>query len=168
MDPAIFRRSYDRFAPRYDAIFTAQQAPKIRALFAALPRPLPAPAVDLGCGTGLVARLTGLDPIGLDVSRGMLQRCPGRRVQGDMARLPFADAAFGLAFAVTSLLDFGPDPPAVAEMARVLRPDGLLAISALKRDDLPALEAALARARLQVIRRLDLVQDAGYICRRAP
>jgi SAM-dependent methyltransferase len=167
VDLDVLRRSYDRFAPRYDEIFEAQQRPKIEALLAALPRPLPVPALDLGCGTGLVARISGLDAVCVDASHAMLARCPGlRRLQADMARLPLADAVFGLAFAVTSLIDFEPDLPAIAELARVLRPEGFAALSVLKIENVPALEAAFAREGLAVVARLDLGQDVGFVCRR--
>jgi SAM-dependent methyltransferase len=167
MDADLLRRSYDRFAADYDEVFAPQQTPKILALLDALPRPLPAPAVDLGCGTGLVARLSGLDLLCVDASRGMLARCPApRRLQADMARLPLPDAAFGLAFAVTSLIDFGPALPEVSEIARILRPGGLAAVSVLKREDVAALERAFARERLAIEVRLDLNEDAGFVCRR--
>ncbi len=169
MDVELLRRSYDRFAAEYDEVFTGQQTPKIQGLLAALSRPLPAPAVDLGCGTGLVARLSGLDLLCVDASGGMLARCPAPvRVQADMARLPFRDAAFGLAFAVTSLIDFGPALPEVSEIARILRPGGLAAVSVLKREDVGALEAAFTREGLAIEARLDLNEDAGWICRRGP
>jgi SAM-dependent methyltransferase len=167
MELGLLRRSYDRVAAEYDEVFAPQQTPKIRALLAALPRPLPGPGVDLGCGTGLVARLSGLDLLCVDASRGMLARCPSpRRVQADMARLPLPSGAFGLAFAVTSLIDFGPALPEVSEIARILRPGGLAAVSVLGREDVAALEAAFAREGLAVEARLDLNEDEGWVCRR--
>ena len=67
-------------------------------------------------------------------------------VQGDGARLPFRDASFDVAFLVAVLGEV-PDPAAcVAELRRVLRAGGLLALTetrcdpdALSRDDLVAL-----------------------------
>jgi len=167
MDPRILRRSYDRFAERYDAIFTHQQTPKITALFGALPRPLGTPVADLGCGTGLVTRITRLAVVGVDVSGHMLRRAALEwRVQAELSRLPLAASAFGLVFAVTSLLDFEPEVPAAAEIARVLRPGGHLALSVLKSENIPALEGALRREGLEPLRRLDLELDLGFICRR--
>lgn len=163
------RRSYDRFAPRYDEIFEPQQTPKIEALAAALPDPLPAPAIDLGAGTGLAGRLLAgrlSGPlVALDASRGMLERAAAPRVVADLHRLPFADRRFGLVLCVTALLDFVDPGPAIAEMARVLRPDGWLALSVLKIEDIAAVQEALAHHRLAVRRRLDLEQDIGFVCR---
>ena len=47
MEFDVLRRSYDRFADRYDLVFTTQQRPKALALLAALPSPLPTPTIDL-------------------------------------------------------------------------------------------------------------------------
>lgn len=160
MDARFFQSSYDRFADRYDQVFLAQQRPKIEGLLAAI-GPHAGPRLDAGCGTCLAQRLTGLAFVGLDASGAMLRQGIGARVQGDLYRLPFADAAFGLVLCVTALIDFVDPAPAVAELRRVLRPGGALGISVLKRSNVEALDAALPDAR-----RLDLFQDVGYVLRR--
>lgn len=164
MSPDILRHSYDTFAPRYDEVFLAQQRPKIEGLLARIPAV--EPAVDLGCGTTLARRLTGRPFIGLDLSRGMLARGEGPRIQADLARTPFPDAVFGLVLCVTALIDYADAGPAVAELRRILRPEGWLALSVLKREDIVSLETALRRERLHVLERLDLEQDFGFVARR--
>lgn len=168
MDYRIFQRSYDTFAKRYDEVFEAQQAPKIRGLLEAAG---PAPEglrLDVGAGTGLFNRLSGWDCVEVDVSRAML-RTParGRCVQADLARLPFADAAAAAVISVTSLIDFEPDVPALSEWGRVLRPGGLLLLSVLKRENLRALEAALTRIGFKVRQTTDLGLDWGFVGQRA-
>jgi len=86
--------------------------------------------LDVGCGTGWFTRRlaqAGLHMTGLDVDERMLavarQRTPQgiSWLQGDAARLPFADRSFDHAVALTSLC-FVPDwPRAVAEIVRVAR-----------------------------------------------
>ena len=95
----------------------------------------PGPALDLGCGTGLLAErvaAAGYAVTGLDPSRGMLgllrRRQPGlRAVAGDGATLPFADDTFSLTYCV-AVLHHVASPEAIrrtlAEMARVTRPGG--------------------------------------------
>lgn len=165
MNPDILRRSYDTFAPRYEEVFQEQQRPKIEALLQRVPAVTP--ALDLGCGTGLARRLSGRPFIGLDLSRGMLARAAGPRVQAELSRTPFADQAFRLILCVTALIDFADARPAVAEMRRLLAPEGWLALSVLKREDIASLENALALERLRVLERLDLEQDFGFVVRRA-
>jgi arsenite methyltransferase len=95
-------------------------------------------AVDVGCGPGNVtAALAGLDrlAIGVDISEAMLARAVRAEaspsvgfVRADAQRLPFRDS---IADGVVSLaaLQLIPDPAlALAEMVRVLRPGGRLAV----------------------------------------
>jgi len=168
VDYRIFQRSYDTFAKRYDEVFEAQQTPKILGLLDAAG---PAPAglrLDVGAGTGLFNRLSGWGCVEVDVSGAML-RTPvrARCVQADLARLPFADGAAAAVVSVTSLIDFEPDVPALAEWARVLRPGGLLLLSVLKRENLPALEAALGRTGFEARATPDLGPDWGFVGHRA-
>ena len=164
------QKAYDRFAPRYDEIFVHQQSPKIEALAAALPRPLPTPVLDLGAGTGLARRLLADDVSGpwwsVDASRLMLEQAAGPRILGDLYRLPLRDDCAGLALCVTALLDFVDPGPALHEMARVLRPGGWLALSVLKIEAIAAVQTGLADAGFTVTARLDLEQDLGFVCRR--
>ncbi|KUI21479.1 SAM-dependent methyltransferase [Mycobacterium sp. GA-1285] len=98
-------------------------------------------ALDVGSGPGNVtaslARAAGPEglALGIDVSRPMLARAVSAQagpnvgfLRADAQRLPFRDAAFDV---VTSLavLQLIPEPSsAVAEMHRVLRPGGRIAI----------------------------------------
>jgi len=94
-------------------------------------------ALDLGCGTGATAveaSRTGAAVVGLDLRTAMLAAARRRRgslrlVRADLdAFLPFDDAVFDAVWAesVVALLD----PPAVvAELVRVLRPGGRLALN---------------------------------------
>ncbi len=164
------QKAYDRFAPRYDEIFVHQQRPKIEALLGALPRPLPTPILDLGAGTGLAGRLLAERgealPWSIDASRLMLEQADGPRGLGDLYRLPLRDGCAGLALCVTALLDFVDPSPAIAEMARVLRPGGWLALSVLKIEAIAAVQTGLVAAGFQMRQRLDLEQDLGFVCRR--
>lgn len=95
--------------------------------------------LDVGCGAGRVAAALidrTASVTGVDVSTAMLAiaraRVPGARfVEGDGRTLPFADSAFDLALAVDSfpfLVQTGVIEPQLAEIARVLRPEGRLLV----------------------------------------
>ena len=101
----------------------------------ALPRG--AAVLDAGCGTGALAEaLAARDPAlritGIDISGPFLgaarTRVPAATFrQGDIARLPDPDASFDAALSLL-VLQFVPDrPAAVAELARVTRPGGIVA-----------------------------------------
>lgn len=147
LGPRAVAKTYDWVARRYDGIkrfnlrdeswFVA--APLLRAL-AGVERPL---VLDVATGTGRLPLAllrerfgaSGGRIVGLDLSRGMLRQARAKLrpfadridlVWQDAGCLPFDDGAFD---AVTCLesLEFMPRPrEALAEMARVLAPGGVL------------------------------------------
>lgn len=99
--------------------------------------------LDLGCGPGWdTARLAhlGARPIGGDLSAAMLDlaRAETERplVQLNMGSLPFRTGSFAGVWCIASLLHVpkAEAPAALAEMRRVLRPDGLLALAVQEGD----------------------------------
>jgi len=120
------------------------------AVLRRLRRHMPQSILDLGCGTGqLLARIADeLSPprlAGCDYSAGMLTHAAERLrdnsappvrlhdasarpmlVRGDALRLPFAGAAFDAVVSTEAFHWFPDQDAALAEAARVLRPDGTL------------------------------------------
>lgn len=95
--------------------------------------------LDVACGTGIVARTAAdlVGPtgsvVGLDLNGAML--IVARRVrpdlvwrQGDAAELPFEDESFDVALCQMALMFFPDRARAIAEMARVVTADGIVAI----------------------------------------
>lgn len=84
--------------------------------------------LDVGCGVEpLPVYLEGRTAVGIDPILGRRRR-DFPFVQGVAERLPFADASFGAAISAT-MLDHVPEPARVlAEIHRVLRPEGRLAV----------------------------------------
>jgi SAM-dependent methyltransferase len=96
--------------------------------------------LDIACGTGVVTRdiaaITGADspPVGLDLSPGMLAvaRALDTRIDwrlGDAGQLPFGDGSFDRVVCQFGLMFFADRVRALAEMRRVLRPAGRLAVA---------------------------------------
>lgn len=134
------RRLFDDVARRYDlpaAVFGLGQYGRWRhEMVAGLDLHPKALVLDVATGTGLVAcditRRYEARVVGLDQSAEMLARAVARGepgvvfVRGDGQRIPFADASFD-AVTFTYLLRYVDDPAAtVAELARVLRPGGVM------------------------------------------
>ena len=94
--------------------------------------------LSLGCGVGvhevsLASRRPRMDLVCSDLQDEMLVEVPEglQRVAADMTALPFADGCFDAVYEVTALV-FVPDPErALEEMARVLRPGGLMVLLSL-------------------------------------
>ena len=130
------RHSYTLFAPLYDLAIDRVSRPLRRKSLARLPAH-PADVLLAGVGTGL--DLPHLPPghryVGLDLTPAMLRRCRPRcrhldfqPVQGDVHRLPFADASFDVAV-LHLILAVVPEPAAcLQEVARVLKPGGTVLI----------------------------------------
>jgi SAM-dependent methyltransferase len=103
-----------------------------------LPPVAGARTLDLGCGEGHNTRLVaerGASVVALDIAdtfiRAAVASLPDgtAAVQGDGARLPFRAASFDLVTAFMSLMDVADPEHALSEIARVLRPGGLVQFS---------------------------------------
>lgn len=86
--------------------------------------------LDLACGDGELLALLGPRAVGIDLSRGELERARARAtsttddvlVQARAQELPFRDACFDAATCHLALMLFDDPAVVVAELARVLRP----------------------------------------------
>ena len=90
--------------------------------------------VDVCAGTGAslaaVREMIGAEglAVGVDFTSAMLARATGHRVLGDALRLPFGDGVFHAAVSAFALRDVADQRACVAEMVRVTRPGGGVAI----------------------------------------
>jgi len=155
LDREAARRNADRAAGTYDASAVLQARLRQQMIerldwIAFTPEVI----VDLGCGTGHAARALGARwpqarVIAVDFAPAMLaeaagQDAPGRceYVGADAVALPLPDASVDFVFS-NLMLPSCDDPDAVfAEIARVLRPRGLLTFSTLGPDTLIELREA--------------------------
>jgi ubiquinone/menaquinone biosynthesis C-methylase UbiE len=130
----IFRRrltrSFDALAPEWDSTRVSRE--RLTAMIAALDATgAPARALDVGTGTGAVARLLSerwpsAEVTGVDVSPGMIEearRLGNERYDvGDASALPYDDAAFDLV-TLNNMIPF------FDELTRVTAPGGYVAIA---------------------------------------
>lgn len=131
------REMFDAIAPRYDLVNRVMtfrlDVRWRRAAVRALELPAGGTVIDLAAGTGdlcIDLRRAGVHPIAFDFSFGMLvaDRSASPRVQADILRLPLPDHRVDGAtcgFALRNLRDL---PTFFAELARVVRPGGRIAL----------------------------------------
>jgi demethylmenaquinone methyltransferase/2-methoxy-6-polyprenyl-1,4-benzoquinol methylase len=131
------RAMFDVIAPRYDLvnrIMTLRMDVRWRRrAVAGLGLTPGSVVVDLACGTGDLARdLRGrhLLPVGVDLSFGMLTAAPEQfpRLQADGLQLPFPDATLDGGTCGFALRNFTDLRATLAELARVIRPGGRIAL----------------------------------------
>jgi ubiquinone/menaquinone biosynthesis C-methylase UbiE len=111
--------------------------------------------LEVSCGRGgglnaLLSQAPELDATGLDVAESAIAFCRRtygqsdrlRFVQGSALELPFADASFDVVLNVEASNDYGDRQGFFREVARVLKPDGILLFADTVR---PGKEEKLAR-----------------------
>jgi SAM-dependent methyltransferase len=130
---AEYRRMFE--AEQRQWWYAGQRAIALALLAPELRRDSRPRLLDAGCGTGynLVALSALARGLGVDLAAEALAGCRQRGVKAaraDLLRLPFGDAAFDCVTSFDVLYHdwVRDDRAAVAEMARVLRPGGLLLV----------------------------------------
>jgi len=131
------RAMFDTIAPRYDLVnrimtFRMDVGWRRRAI-RALDLGTRSTVVDLACGTGdmcIDLEAAGHRPVGVDLSLGMLAAARTRAplVQGDALRMPCPDGAVDGVTCGFALRNFVALPPMLAELARIVRPGGRIAL----------------------------------------
>lgn len=144
------RAMFDAIAPRYELVnrvmtFGMDAGWRRRAV-RALGLAAGSRVVDLACGTGDLCRVlaaAGHRPVGVDLSWGMLAagRTDAPLVQADALRLPLPDGSVDGATCGFALRNFVALPPFLAELARVVRPGGRIALLEVAEPELRLLRA---------------------------
>jgi demethylmenaquinone methyltransferase/2-methoxy-6-polyprenyl-1,4-benzoquinol methylase len=131
------RSMFDAIAPRYDLVnrlmtFRMDVGWRKKTI-ASLGLPAGSVVLDLACGTGDLCRGlagAGLHPVGLDLSYGMLAaaRTEVPLAQADALRLPVPDGSIDGVTCGFALRNFAALEPFFAELGRVVRPGGRIAL----------------------------------------
>ncbi len=128
------RTYYDKFSARYDRGRDRGYHWMLDTLESEVLLPLveDRDVLELGCGTGLILdRVRGRcrTLVGVDISRGMLERAASRGhvvLQASVDRLPFRSESFDVVFSFKVLAHVPDIEETLGEAHRVLRPGGYL------------------------------------------
>lgn len=133
--------TYNRLARAYDAETIGFWEEFPPTTFEAFMASAPGNRVlDIGSGPGrdgLILKEVGFEVTCLDASIAMTEMCRQRGLNalvGDFGQLPFADESFDGAWAYTSLLHVPKEliSPALSEIRRVLRPEGVFGLGMIE------------------------------------
>jgi malonyl-CoA O-methyltransferase len=182
LDKAGVRAAFDRASPSYEAAAVLQSQVAAELLSRLEPFAFsPEVVLDLGAGTGRVSadlkrRYRSSTVIALDLAPGMLREAARHqrffrrfeRVCGDAMRLPLGSASVDIVFSNLMLQWCDPLGDALAEVRRVLKPQGHFVFSTFGPDTLHELRSAWAEVdgNSHVNRFLD-VHDVGDALMRA-
>ena len=146
------REMFARISPRYDLLNHLLSANIDtrwrRRVVRKLQRHLRSDAkiLDVGCGTGDLSielfEKTGAQVTGIDFCRPMLELASAkaphvRFIEGDALRLPFADATFDCVTIGFALRNLASVEQGLAELRRVLKPGGMLAVLEFSQPTVP-------------------------------
>lgn len=138
VDPQEIRGYYDDFSRRYEAARRPNDPLGYHALLDDLEVDLVRrhgtgkDVLEAGCGTGLLLeRIAGFAARaeGFDLSPGMLEKAKERGLsvkEGSLTEIPFEDASFDVVCSFKVLAHVPDIRKALAEMARVTRPGGVV------------------------------------------
>ena len=131
--------TYDRFAPYYDRLIAPLERRVLARLRARTLAALPEDSrvLEVGAGTGLNFPYypRGAHGVASELSCEMLKRARDKPhaddvhlVQNSAEQLPFSDASFDAAFATLVFCSVASPESAFAELRRVVRPGGIIAL----------------------------------------
>lgn len=158
---------YNLTAKSYNELYADEQRAKIETALGKVRVAKDILILDCGCGTGLLFEYVApkvQTVVGLDISKGVLEKAKKRAkklgnvhlILADADYMPFRDCIFGGVFAVT-LLQNMPDPEkTLTELERVAGANAFLVATGLKRKfSLASFEALLRKLKLNIIEILD-------------
>jgi len=150
------REMFARISPRYDLLnhlLSANVDVKWRRRVVKKIAPMLAPdakVLDVGCGTGDLSieifEKTAAPVVGIDFCGPMLDLAKKKApqlsfIEGDALRLPFADCSFDCVTIAFALRNLSSVEAGLAELKRVLKPKGVLAILEFSQPTVPGIRS---------------------------
>jgi len=127
------KKAYDNSSDFYNLRYKEIQFKKYN--FALTNIKLDGKILDLGAGTGLLSKYIHNDIISLDVSINMLNKFKGKRIQADMSNIPIKKETFDYILSFSALMNSDNVERTLNEIKRILKKDGKIIISYLKKFD---------------------------------
>jgi ubiquinone/menaquinone biosynthesis C-methylase UbiE len=110
---------YDETAEGYNELHGEEQLKKLRIIVNEIKVAKETKLLDVGCGTGLSAKVFNCDITGIDPAEKLLEQCPFKTIKAKAESLPFKDNEFDVVIAVTSIHNFDDIEKGLKEIKRV-------------------------------------------------
>ena len=110
---------YDEISKGYEELHGEEQIKKLRIIADELKLAKETKLLDVGCGTGLSAKVFDCQITGIDPAEELLKQCPFKAIKGLAESLPFKDKEFDTVIAVTSIHNFDDIEKGLKEIRRV-------------------------------------------------
>ncbi|MBW2972918.1 class I SAM-dependent methyltransferase [Candidatus Woesearchaeota archaeon] len=110
---------YDETAESYNELHGEEQLKKLKIIANEIKATKDTKLLDVGCGTGLSAKVFNCDITGIDPAENLLKQCSFKTIKAKAESLPFKDNEFDVVIAVTSIHNFDNPERGLKEIKRV-------------------------------------------------
>lgn len=110
---------YNETAKGYNELHGEEQLKKLRIIVDEIKVNPETKLLDVGCGTGLSAKVFDCDITGIDPAEKLLEQAPFKTIKARAESLPFKDNEFDVVIAVTSIHNFDNIDKGLKEIKRV-------------------------------------------------
>jgi len=152
---------YDETAKGYNELHGDEQLQKLRIIAKEIPVAKETKLLDVGCGTGLSAKVFNCDITGIDPAEKLLEQAPFKTLKAKAESLPFKDNEFDVVIAVTSIHNFDDIEKGLKEIKRVGKDK--FALTVLKKASNADQIIGKIKEVFQVIREIDEDKDKIFI-----
>ena len=152
---------YDETAKGYNELHGEEQLKKLKIIADEIKINKETKLLDVGCGTGLSAKVFNCSITGIDPAEKLLEQCPFKAIKAKAESLPFRDNEFDVVIAVTSIHNFDSIEKGLKEIKRVGK--DMFALTVLKKAKNADLIIAKIHGLFQVLREIDEGKDKIFI-----
>lgn len=110
---------YDGIAEGYNELHGKEQLQKLQIIAKEISVNKNIKLLDVGCGTGLSAKVFNCNITGIDPAKKLLEQAPFKTIKAKAESLPFKDNEFDVVIAVTSIHNFDDITDGLTEIKRV-------------------------------------------------
>lgn len=153
---------YDETSKGYDELHGEEQLKKLKIIAKEIKITKSTKLLDVGCGSGLSAKIFDCDITGIDPSEELLKQCPFKTIKVSAESIPFPDTSFDVVIAVTSIHNFDDIEKGLKEIKRVGK--DIFALTVLKKSPKKKAIINLIRNNFKIKKEIDEEKDLIFIC----